>query len=141
MLIILFGGLKLYEVIDNKVPDYFKDENIPKGYVQKDGFSHDGMDWEDYYYYQYNAMPTLSKEYKKVDNLNIWVIKEDVLHFQDVWRGDDEPQVDFLKISVKVIILSDLSRKVCKFFTRVRFFSCILLSITMIMMETKWITF
>ena len=49
LFILLFAGLELYQFIYSKIPDYIKDENIPKGYVQTDGFSHDGWDWEEYY--------------------------------------------------------------------------------------------
>lgn len=67
VLIISISGCKIYNyyTTDQKF-DYKFFEEIPEGYVEYDGETYAGKDYEHYYWYKYNEMPQLCDDYKLV---------------------------------------------------------------------------
>lgn len=72
-------------VYDN-LPDYIKDDNIPKGYTDTDGHSYAGKDLDEYFWYQYDNKQEYfekSEEYTLVDESNITELKNAVQSYEE----------------------------------------------------------
>jgi hypothetical protein len=68
----------------NSLPDYVKDKNIPKGYVDTDGETFAGKDLTEYYWYKYENKPNFNSNYAVVDSSNI----DDVKGALNIYSGN-----------------------------------------------------
>jgi hypothetical protein len=92
-------GVLIYFVIQSNLPNYIKDNNIPKGYVDTDSNTDYGKDLTEYFCYKYESKPDFNSNYTKVNSNNIKDIKNAI----NIYDGNIGETIDIYEDGTTVV--------------------------------------